>query len=153
MRIEKVIEENLEEALMFLIQEELKLILELNPEYSSEYESIKKFYINETYDFYQKRKGTLYTARVQEKIIGIGYMTEDGYLASLFVKEEYRNLGIGSKILKTMLEESSQKTMIRVDARRKAMTLYKRFHFQEDVVGLSKKEFVPMELDRRVYGK
>lgn len=145
------------EAVDFLAFENLKLFLKVsnNPNIKRLYESNHKEVFIETFISKYKETlngGTIYTAHIEDKIIGVAYIKDNNYLESLFVSEEYRNIGIGSKLLKTLIEECSKLGAIRVDANLEAVSLYERFDFKR-VDGQIKARVVPMELGEIKHGK
>lgn len=97
-----------------------------------------------------KEEGTFYVAKIEEEIVGCGY-TKNDYFDSLFVKDKFQNQGIGTELLKRMIEDCGNH-IIRLDARIDAISLYQRFGFtikQKNDLGFTYR----MELDRRKYGK
>lgn len=148
---------NNNEAIMFLIDESFKLFLEIYPEHLSLYLHDEKVR-NDMEHRYKKtfienldKNDIIYTAHLDDEIIGCGLIRDNGYLDSLFVKEEYRNQKIGSKLLEKIINECIDFDIITVDARIEAISLYEKFSFQK--TGVSNGIRVPMKLERSYYGK
>lgn len=141
----------------FLALENLKLYLSLRcgPKmkefYNQNKESFTETFIRD-YTNSLSENGVIYAAYIDNTIQGAGYINEDNYLNSLFVSEEYRNMGIGSSILERLIDECIKLGAIRVDANLDAITLYERFNF-EKVQGVNNKHSVSMELKERKNGK
>lgn len=154
--IKKISEDEKLEVVPFLVDEYESLILELNPNikhfYSGSYgdctrEMDKRYFVEQ-----MRIKPIIYAAYDEDKIVGAGFINSTGYLDSLFVKEDYRNQTIGSKLLKHLIDECSHLQVIRVEARIDAISLYERFSFHK-VDGKRNSAFVPMELERGHHGK
>ena len=132
------------------------MLLELNPQlHDLLYGSIKECYDQDMKEsVYKKIKKAvaIYSAIIDNEIIGAGFIDEKGYLNPLFVKEEYQNQGIGTNLLKNLISECKQLNVIKVDARITALSLYERFSFHRSE-GKANAAFIPMELERNNYGK
>jgi len=157
-RIERTDNKN-NEVIEFLSEESLKLFLELNPKYKELYNDVEHDYreIIRSYYIIEHKKtfsddGNIYVAYNNDNIVGAGYIEKNNYLNSLFVKEEFRNMGIGTKILERLISECSKYGIISVDARIDAISLYKRIGFHQ-VEGKSNKAYIPMELGEMTNGK
>lgn len=144
-----------EEMVEFLTEENFNLFVELKAKtglmYNQETMDYMKDYTNEIIIKAIDKDALIYAAYLENKIIGCGFINGKGYLYSLFVKEEYRNRGIGSKLLGKLIEKCNHFDIIKVDARIDAVSLYERFSFQKK--GVANGRSVPMELERSHYGK
>ena len=153
-RIEKIDNKN-SEAIDFLVEENLKLFLELNPKFKELYndknhsykETIRSNYIP-AYKKNIKDNGKIYVAYKENDIIGIGYIEKDNYLSFLFIKEEFRNMGIGTMILERLISECSKFGDIKTDAKTDSISLFERLSFYQ-VEGESNEAYIPMELRRK----
>lgn len=154
--IKKISEDEKLEVVPFLVEQYENMFFELNP-------SLELFYIGEAGDYTKEmdkkhllhqmdEKSIIYAAYDQDKIIGAGFINSIGYLDSLYVREEYRNQLIGSKLLKHLIDDCSNLQVIKVEARIDAINLYEKFSFHR-VSGLENSAFVPMELERSHYEK
>lgn len=97
-----------------------------------------------------KEEVIFYVTKIEEEIVGCGY-TKNDYFDSLFVKDKFQNQGIGTELLKRMIEDC-ENHIIRLDARIDAISLYQGFGFtikKKNDSGFT----YQMELDRRKYGK
>lgn len=154
MKIKRVNKED-SKVIDFLIEESLGLYLQLYPEslslwngpYHDELMQDSRKEFIETIS----KDAIIYASYDKNIIIGCGFIDETGYLNSLFVKEEYRNQKIGTKILERLIQASRDFDIIRVDARLEAVSLYERFSFQK--TGSKNKYSVPMQLERSHYGR
>lgn len=146
-KIIKMNRESKEKITDFIGNECLKMYLEDNSNYEQVFKD--KNDLELTYkNFNILRNGisnnsTVYAAFLEDEVIGAGIIEENGYLEYLFVKEEYRNLGIGTNLLKKMIEVYGENKVINVDARIESINLYKRFSFKR--TDNAKHIFVPME--------
>lgn len=154
MEIRRVNKED-NEVIDFLIKECLKLYLQLYPEslslwngpyYDRLLQNSRKEFITA-----MTENPIIYAAYDEDIIIGCGFIDDTGYLHSLFVKEEYRNRQIGTKVLERLIEDCSDFDIIRVDARVDAVSLYEKFSFQK--TGFQNQHSIPMQLERSHYGK
>ena len=144
-------------ATTFLALEVLKLYLELRcgPRFKAFYEQNKNKFTEafiRDYTNSLNENGIIYVAYIDDVIQGAGYIKENNYLESLFVSEEFRNMGIGSSILERLIDDCIKFGAIRVDANLKAVSLYERFSF-EKVQDFNRKDSVSMELKERKNGK
>lgn len=157
-RVEKTNNKN-NDVITFLSEESLKLFLELNPKFKELYndvthnykEIIRNHYIIEHKKTIQE-DGNIYVAYNENNIVGVGYIENDNYLKSLFVKEEFRNMGIGTKILEKLISECSKNGIISVNARIGAISLYERLGFTRTESD-ENNVYVPMELGEKTNGK
>lgn len=151
----KKVNPNDEEMIEFLTEENFNLFIETKGKFGSMYyETLKDYYkdlSNELIVKFLNNSSIVYGAYIEDKLIGCGFIEDNGYLNSLFVDSKYRNMGIGTKLLEKLIQECSDFSIIKVNASIKAISLYKRFSFQE--VGVSNGRNVPMELERGNYGK
>ncbi len=93
----------------------------------------------------------VYGAYLDDEIIGCGYIDNNNRLDSLFVKEKYRNLGVGSSLLEKLINNCNQTKAITLNANIEAISLYERysFHKTSDIINCY---FVQMER-KPSYGK
>jgi len=141
----------------FLLEESFDLYLEICPEQIPIFVCDKKF--RESIESRWKKvfmgglneTDTIYAAYLNDEIIGCILIKENGYLDSLFVKEEYRNMKIGTTLLSKVINECIDLNIIKVDARLEAISLYQRFSFKE--IGTSNGRSIPMQFERSYYGK
>jgi len=155
-RIEKV-DINNNEALDFIALEYLKMFLELSPNMRKVYsgnnkEKLINDYIENYKQEYVRNDSTIYVAFYDEDIVGALQMNGDSDLSCLFVKEEYRNRLIGSKLLERLISECHNLKVIRVDARVQAVPLFEKFSFRKDESAINR-TFIPMELEMRKHGR
>lgn len=143
----KKIDNNNEEVIEFLNSENFKMFTELNQSYLSKHPNSIE---DEKYRGYEllinsiKDAKVIYAAYLDNRIIGAGFINNDGYLDSLFVEEKYRNQGIGTNLLKKMIVAFGIFKLIKVDARIDAISLYEKFSFK--IAGTDDyNAFVPME--------
>lgn len=151
----KKVDINNNEAINFMIEESLKLFIEVSPRIrklmkKDNNDSLKKLFYDEFRDSL-KENNIIYCAYIDSEIVGIINIENNNYLSDLYVKEEYRNMKIGSSLLKKIIEECSNLKVIKVDARIEAISLYERFSFKK--TGEFNGRSVPMELERKNYGK
>lgn len=154
--IKKVTENEKLAVIPFLVDEYENLILELNPNLRFSYSGDRKVMMRE---LDQERlllqiddNSVVYAAYDDNELIGAGFIDSKGYLDSLYVKKEYRDKTIGSQLLRNLIEDSKHFDLIKVHANVNSIHLYERFSFHiVDDKGNS--VFVPMELERRHYGK
>lgn len=151
----KKVDVNNTEAINFLIGESLKLFIEVSPRARRVMEkdndgSLKRLFYNEFRDTL-KKDNIIYCAYIDNELVGIINMESNNYLADLYVKKEYRNNKIGSRLLKNLIENCGDFDVIKVDARVEAISLYERFSFQK--TGKLSGRSIPMELERKNYGK
>lgn len=143
------------EMIDFLTEENFKLFIETKGKAGSYYyETLKDYYKDLSNELIVKSLNDnciVYGAYIEDKLIGCGFVEDDGYLNSLFVSNEYRNNGIGSQLLEKLIQNCSEFDIIKVNASLKAISLYKRFSFHE--TGVSNGRNIPMELERGHYGK
>lgn len=146
------------QIIIFLAKESLKLFLQLNPDMEKAYrnsEKARNFLNNRFIEEYQncfKQKGNFYATYIDGKIEGAAYIDPNNYLHSLFVNEKFRNYGIGSCLLETLIRECNKLGVITVSAHVKAISLYKKFNFHP--VGKTKSDdFISMELGENKYAK
>ena len=146
---------NNKEAVEFLLQESLDLYFEIFPEQATIYlynenmrDDIKLRWKKVFMDGLDKTD-TLYTAHYNEEIIGCILIKENGYLDSLFVKEEYRNMKIGTTLLNKVINECRNFNIIKVDARLESISLYESFSFKK--IGPSNGNSIPMQFERSYY--
>lgn len=151
--LKKMNSETKNEMHLFLAKESLKLYFELNPKWKEIIEkdpNIFKQYLEQIVDDF-KGDELVYGAYFNDEIIGCGYINDENCLDSLFVKEEYRNLGVGSSLLEKLIKTCDETKTITLHANIRAVSLYERYSFHKtgDVVN---KCFVPMERKTN-YGK
>lgn len=146
---------NNDEVVKFLLKESLSLYLEINPEQIPIYlcdQEIRKNIDSRWQKVFMgglEKTDIIYTASLDDEIIGCILIKENGYLDSLFVKEEYRNMKIGTTLLTKVIDECLNLNVIRVDARLEAISLYQKFSFKE--VGSSNGRSIPMQFERSHY--
>lgn len=155
-KIEKV-DINNEEVLNFIASEYLKMLLELNENMKRLYNDKSKSYLIHAFikkykQEYVKNDSMIYGAYLDDDIVGAAQVDANNYLAGLFVKEEYRNRLIGSRLLERLITDCISFGVIKVDAKIDSISLYERFSFKK-VEGVCNKTFIPMELERGHYGK
>lgn len=142
-------------AIDFLIEESLKLYLQLYPEslplWSGPDQDILLQNSRKEYVDKMTENPIIYAAYNENVIVGCGFIDDTGYLNSLFVKEEYQNQQIGTKVLEKLIQASSNFDIIRVDAKIEAVSLYEKFSFQK--TGLPNQYSIPMQLERSHYGR
>lgn len=155
LRIEKV-DVHDTETLSFLVEENEKMIFELNSKYlltyGTEYQSYFKRQLRESFLKEINEGSIIYSAYLNDEIVGCIFLEENGYLNSLFVRESYRNQLIGSKLLEKLIADCNNFQIIRVDARITAISLYERFSFHR-IDGKSNEAFIPMALERKTHEK
>lgn len=144
------------ETLNFLIEENEKMLFELNSRYlltcGKEYQSYFKRLLRESFLKEIDERSIIYSAYLNDEIVGSVFLEENGYLNSLFVKESNRNQLIGSKLLEKLITDCNHFQIIRVDARITAISLYERFSFHR-IEGKSNEAFIPMALERNIHAK
>lgn len=97
----------------------------LKSQFKIQHDYYQKFYANTQFQIILLNKekiGRLYIDRREDEI----------RIVDIAILPNYRNLGIGSKILKTILNEASEKKIhvrIHVEKNNPAMNLYKRLGF------------------------
>lgn len=146
---------NNSDAVKFLLKESFDLYFEIFSEQTSIYlynenmrESINSRWEKVFMDGLDETD-ILYTAYYNDEIIGCVLIKENGYLDSLFVKEEYRNMKIGTTLLNKVITECINLNIIKVDARLESISLYEKFSFKK--VGTSNGRTIPMEFERSYY--
>ena len=154
-KIEKVGINN-EEVLDFLAFENLKMFMELRPEMKKTFDGgfenqLVKMFIN-NYKNKIQNDTTIYGAFYNDEIVGVAEFSSNNYLMGFYVKEEYRNQLIGTKLLERLIGEYNNSDVIRVDVRTEAISLFERFSFKRDESAINR-IFVPMELRKGCYGK
>ena len=149
-RIEKVLPSD-DNAVSFIASEYLKMFLEINPElikyYANNISSTNTFIA----DYIDKNIASdtiIYIAYLNEELIGALQFDRDNHLSGLFVKEEFRNNKIGSKLLERLITDCYSNGVITVDARVSTISFYERFSFKK-TNGTNNKFFIPMELDTK----
>lgn len=121
---------NINEIVDFLTDESFKL-----------YSDIKKFYMldeniiskikKEFKDHYKKtvEESTVYTAYIDDILVGCACINKNNYLSNLFVSEKYQNQGIGTKLLQEVLNDNKNND-ITGDANPKYVEFYKKNSFE-----------------------
>lgn len=155
-KIEKVKDLNNEEILEFLVQENVKLFLTLHPEYQELYQEKYQKQIDDKFrKYFQedfKKNPIVYAAYLEDEIVGCGFIENNGYFNSLFVREEYQNQGIGTQIFKKIMESCHDLDVITFHTRKELIPYFEKFSFHP-VEYLSDRNSVKMELERGSYGK
>lgn len=155
-RIEKMKDIDQGKVLDFLVGEGILLFLNLHPEYQELY--IKKYHQKTRDMFFQyfkenlQKKPIVYVAFCDEKIIGCGFVDKNGYLNSLFVQETYQKQGIGTRLVKKLIESCSQYKVLTLTTRKECIPFYEKFSFTL-VEKSGYQDFVKMKLERKKYGK
>ena len=145
-----------EKVLDFLVNENIQLFLTLYPEYQKLY--MEKHHQKTRDMFFQyfredlQKKPIIYVAFCDEKMVGCGFVEQNGYLNSLFIQEKYQKQGIGTKLLKKLIESCSECKVLTLTTRRELISFYEKFSFT--LVGKSDyQDLVKMKLERKKYGK
>lgn len=71
----------------------------------------------------------IYTARENGHLVGVATINKQNYLQDLFVKEEYQGKGIGSSLLKKIIEDNKEYGDIICDANPEYLDFYKKHSF------------------------
>lgn len=132
----KLVDSNdLTKVIDFMTDESFNLFLNLyiseekREFYLKHYKTVKQKY-NDTYHNHLQSGGKFYAAYSDDKIVGVGFITKENYLDSLFVLKEYQNKGIGSKILKLIVKKEIKEGAITITARNEYLDLYKKAGFR-----------------------
>lgn len=94
------------------------------------YEKYYTIFSNNHKEHILKNGGNIYTAYLHEEVIGALYINNYQYIDSLFVKEEYRNKGIGSSLLTRLLNDYNEQT-IKLSSSKDALRFYKKQGFTD----------------------
>lgn len=65
-------------------------------------------------------------------VVATGRLQEDGQLGRMAVLKEFRNQGIGSKILQHLLQQKTPDQTLFLNAQTQAVNFYKKFNFSKD---------------------
>lgn len=65
-------------------------------------------------------------------VVATGRLQEDGQLGRMAVLKEFRNQGIGSKILQHLLKQQMPEQPLFLNAQTQAVNFYKKFNFSKD---------------------
>lgn len=151
----KKVENDNDEVLTFLACEYTKMFLKISPNISEQYQDnriIFDFFSNEFKRAQKSKQATIYAVYYNDEIIGAGQLDHDNYLSNLFVKAEYRNKKVGTRLLEQLINSCVNLDVISVDVKLEAVSLFRKFSFKK-VSSISKDGFVSMELERGHYGK
>lgn len=117
-----------DKSVQFLVTESYKLFCKLkgyNNLSEKDSEKLKKL-LTKLYIKENLPTDNIYIAYKKDLIVGCAYVTNTGYLRSLFVKEEYHNQKIGSSLLKIII---SDYTHITLNTYPDAVEFYKKHNF------------------------
>ena len=97
---------------------------------------------------YKEMVGAIWVRFFSQKNKGYGYISEEIPELCMAVKKEYQSQGIGSKLMKKMIEELKNRKVegisISVDKRNRAFNFYKRMGFY--IVSQNKDDYL-MKID------
>ncbi len=151
-QIKRVLEEQNPEILTFLAEENRKLFLTLHPEYNAlqqkeNYPLIDQRFLKYFQEEWEK-KPTIYAAYCNDSVIGCGFIDRNGYLNSLFVKEEYQGQKIGSHLLQKLLESCYHFQIIFLDTMEELIPFYENFSFSQTDTTTNRFNIIRMKLER-----
>lgn len=154
MIINKATSENIGIVTKFLAEQSFNLFWDLRKEeFKNGYsEYVKKYFVDGYIEEYMEIERTIFYATNNNEIIGAGCIDSENYLTSLYVKEEYRNKGIGTAIMKEIIKNSSKDALITMHASIKAISLYNRLGFTK-IDEKNDENYVLLKLERDNYEK
>lgn len=78
---------------------------------------------------FNKSKGYIYYIGNQNDIIGYCLLDDSNTIRGFFIKNEYRNLGLGTKLLQHVINENCSKTIV-VNINKPAVNVYTKLGFK-----------------------
>ena len=87
-------------------------------------QKLKKLYLVELID------NKIYTAYLNDELVGVSCINNQNHLSDLFVRKEYQNNGIGSMLLKQVIEDNNQYGDITLNANKEYLNFYKENNFK-----------------------
>lgn len=139
-------------VLDFIALEYLKMLLDINQNMRNLYDvKLTALFVEKYKEFHINDDTIIYAAFDGDDIIG-ALQFDNNILSCFFVKEEYRNNMVGSKLLEKLISECNNIGVIRVDARIDYISLFEKFSFKK-IDSTRNKVFIPMELEMKNHGK
>ena len=87
-------------------------------------QKLKNIYLIELSD------NKIYTAYYNDELVGVSCINNENHVSDLFVRKEYQNNGIGSMLLKQVIDDNNQYGDITLNANKKYLKFYLENHFK-----------------------
>lgn len=115
----------------FLVNESYKLFIKLKGYQNLPQENIERLKdkLRNLYSSSITENDQIYIAYLENEIVGCAYVTEEGDLRDVYVKEEYQRQGIGSLLLDKVLSNEKTKNNITLNTHPEVVSFYEKNGF------------------------